>query len=79
MINRVEAVRLQEFLAYVRNHPKQWPMARIVRESKLSRDSVIRALRGENVSMRVLLALVKVFGGEVLIAVNVAPNLVRVD
>jgi DNA-binding phage protein len=71
----VGAVTIAQLLAYLREHRRQWPTARIAKEAKLPRSVVRRALAGDgNPTLRTLTAILGALGCDLMVAVTPGKN-----
>jgi hypothetical protein len=73
------AVRLDEFLDYLRRNKRLWPVKRIAKLSGVRQSVVYRALKGGNVTKKTLCEIASVFGGELLVTVKPGANKLAVD
>lgn len=68
-------VTVPQLLVYLKEHRKEWPIAKIAREAKLSRSAVHDIIiKGEPPTMRTVDAIVKALGGRVLVEINPGKN-----
>lgn len=64
------AVPVPQLLKYLREHRRHWPVAKIARAAKLPRSVVHHALKGGNVQLRTLEAIVGALGCDLLVVVR---------
>ncbi len=69
------ATTVPQLLVYLREHRRQWPIARIAKAAGLPRSVVRKAIGPSgNPTLRTLTAITRVLGGELVVAISPGAN-----